>query len=154
MRRRDKEIGDFGEIEDVMRRALVCRVAMCDNGVPYCVPVSFGYCDGRIYIHSAKEGRKMEVLRTNRLVCFELEVDVELIRTGSRPCDWTMGYRSVIGLAEAHFVTDREEKRRALSCIVRHYSGENYDFSEEELESVEVIRLDIIEVSGKRSPRP
>ncbi len=152
MRRRDKEIKEMEEIEDVIRRALVCRIAMCDGGTPYCVPVSFGYCDGRIYIHSAREGRKLEVLRANALVCFEFDVDVELIRKGSRPCDWTMGYRSVIGLAEAHFVTDEEEKRKALNCIIKHYSGKSYDLRDEELEGVEVIRLDVREISGKRSP--
>jgi len=151
MGREDKEM-NAEEIEDVIRRAQVCRIAMCDEGVPYCVPVSFGYCNGRIYIHSAKKGRKLDVLRSNRLVCFELDVDVELLRIGDRPCNWTMRYRSVIGLAEAHFVTDREEKRRALSCIVKHYSGEDYYFSDEELEGVEVIRLDIREIRGKRSP--
>ncbi|MEM3740460.1 MAG: pyridoxamine 5'-phosphate oxidase family protein [Candidatus Korarchaeum sp.] len=152
LRRRDKEITDIREIEEVIRRAKVCRLAMCNGNIPYCVPVSFGYCDGKIYVHSAKEGRKLDLLRANNLVCFELDVDVELLRRGSRPCDWTMRYESVIGIAEAHFVTDKEEKRRGLDCIVRQYFGEGYEFSDEELERVEVIRLDLREVRGKRSP--
>lgn len=151
MRRKDKEITDFEEIEEIIRKAYVCRLAMCDGTIPYCIPVSFCYRDGKIYVHSAREGRKLEVLRVNNIVCFEFDIDVELVRRG-KPCDWTMSYRSVVGLAEAHFVTDKEEKRKALSCIVEHYSGEGYDFSDDELEGVEVIRLDVKEVRGKRSP--
>ncbi|MCS7102725.1 MAG: pyridoxamine 5'-phosphate oxidase family protein [Candidatus Korarchaeum sp.] len=151
MRRKDKEITDIREIEEVIKRAKVCRLAMCDGAIPYCIPMSFGYRDGKIYVHSAREGRKLEVLRTNNVVCFELDIDVELIRRG-KPCNWTMSYKSVVGLAEAHFVTDKEEKREALNCIMEHYSGESYDFSDEELERVEVIRLDVREIRGKRSP--
>lgn len=150
MRRKDKEIKDAGEIEEILRKAQVIRIAMCDNSTPYCVPMSFGYCNGSIYLHSAKKGRKLEILRANNLVCFEADVDVQLIR-GGKPCDWTMSYKSVIGMAEAHFVTDEEEKRKALSCIVKHYSGESYEFSDEELKGVEVIRLDIKEISAKGS---
>lgn len=151
MRRRDKELRDPEEIEDVLRRAQVIRIAICDNGKPYCIPMSFGYCNGFIYLHSAKEGRKLDLLRRNNLVCFEAEVDVEPVEA-EKPCKWTMRYKCVIGIAEAHFVTEKEERRRALSCIFEHYSGRSYEFADEELENVEVIRLEIMEISGKKSP--
>lgn len=151
MRRKDKEVRDLEEMEDILREAQVIRVAMCDDGTPYCVPMIFGYCDGKIYLHSAREGRKLSILKVRNTVCFEADVEVQLIRA-AKPCDWTMKYRSVIGLAEASFITEREEKRRALCCIVRHYSGETCEFSDEELEKVEVIRLDVREMRAKRSP--
>lgn len=149
MRRIDKEMKDG--IEEVLRRAKICRIAMCDGGMPYCVPVIFCYSDGFIYIHSARKGRKIDILRRNNLVCFETEVDINLIRSGS-PCEWTLAYKSVIGVGRASFVEDREEKRKALNCIIKRYSDEDFDVPDEELDKVEVIRIEIEEVSGKRSP--
>jgi nitroimidazol reductase NimA-like FMN-containing flavoprotein (pyridoxamine 5'-phosphate oxidase superfamily) len=149
MRRTDKEMRDG--IEEVLRSAKICRIAMCDRGVPYCVPVIFCYSDGFIYIHSAREGRKIDILRRSSLVCFETEIDISLIRSGS-PCKWTLAYKSVIGVGRASFVEDREEKRKALNCIIKKYSNEDFEISNEELDKVEVIRIEIEEMSGKRSP--
>ncbi|MCC6029366.1 MAG: pyridoxamine 5'-phosphate oxidase family protein [Candidatus Korarchaeum sp.] len=149
MRRTDKEMRDG--IEEVLRRAKICRIAMCDGGVPYCVPVIFCYSDGFIYIHSAREGRKIDILRRSSLVCFETEIDISPIRSGS-PCKWTLAYKSVIGVGRASFVEDREEKRKALNCIIKKYSDEDFEISNEELDKVEVIRIEIEEMSGKRSP--
>ncbi|ACB07142.1 pyridoxamine 5'-phosphate oxidase family protein [Candidatus Korarchaeum cryptofilum] len=149
MRRTDKEMKDG--IEEVLRRAKICRIAMCDGGVPYCVPVIFCYSDGFIYIHSAREGRKIDILRRSSLVCFETEIDISLIRSGN-PCKWTLAYKSVIGIGRASFVEDREEKRKALNCIIKKYSDEDFEISNEELDKVEVIRIEIEEMSGKRSP--
>jgi len=149
MRRIDKEMKDG--IEEVLRRAKICRIAMCDEGVPYCVPVIFCYSDGFIYVHSARKGRKIDILKRNNIVCFETEVDISLIRVGS-PCEWTLAYKSVIGVGKASFVEDREEKRKALNCIIKRYSDEDHEIPDEELDKVEVIRIEIEEMSGKKSP--
>ena len=58
MRRIDREITDFVEIESILNDASVCRIGLVDGSEPYIVPVCFGYSDGRIYIHSAIFGEK------------------------------------------------------------------------------------------------
>ena len=68
MRRKDREISDLGEIESIIQRADICRLAFCDRGKPYVVPLCFGYRRGAIYFHSAREGRKLDMIRNNRLV--------------------------------------------------------------------------------------
>ncbi len=82
MRRKDKEITDKRGIEEILRKALVCRVAMCNGESPYCVPMNFCYMNGSLYLHSAKEGKKLEILRRNNRVCFEVDVDVSPITEG------------------------------------------------------------------------
>ena len=59
MRRKDREITDRAEIEAILNEAMVCRIGLADDGEPYVVPVSFGYEDGSVYIHSAPEGKKI-----------------------------------------------------------------------------------------------
>jgi nitroimidazol reductase NimA-like FMN-containing flavoprotein (pyridoxamine 5'-phosphate oxidase superfamily) len=38
MRRKDREITDRSIIENILERAEICRVAMCDENMPYIVP--------------------------------------------------------------------------------------------------------------------
>ena len=112
MRRADKEIKDRSEIEAVLREAKVCRIAMCRGDEPYVVPVVFGYEEGAIYFHSATEGKKLDMLKANPRVCFEVDVDVEVV-VGKVPCASGVKYRSVIGWGRAEFIEDEEEKAKA-----------------------------------------
>ncbi|MEN6611748.1 MAG: pyridoxamine 5'-phosphate oxidase family protein [Methanoregulaceae archaeon] len=148
MRRREKEIRDTAQVEAVLQAAEVLRVAFCDEGQPYLVPVSFGYEPGRLYFHSACEGRKMDILKKNPRCCFETEIGVEAIRTG-KPCRWGMRYQSVIGEGTAHIVSDPAEKRRGLALIVRHYSGDPAGIPDAALETVAVVRIAIARMTGK-----
>ncbi len=59
MRRKDKEIKDEKEIESVISKCDVCRIALCENNSPYVVPVCFGYRDNCLYFHSASYGKKI-----------------------------------------------------------------------------------------------
>ncbi len=151
MRRKDKEITDAKEIEEILKEALVCRIAMCDGQFPYCIPMNFCYMNGSIYLHSAKEGKELEALRRNNRICFEIDVDVAPITEGD-PCFWSMRYRSVVGRGKAVIVRDQVEKREAITCLVRKvYPSYQYNPTDEELDSVTVIRIDIEEMTGKRS---
>ncbi len=85
VRRRNKKIGNLEEVERIPKGAFICRIAMCEGDRPYCVPMICCYKGGRIYLHSAKEGKKLEVLKANNRVCFEVETGVEVVRKG-KPC--------------------------------------------------------------------
>ena len=96
MRRKDREITDRNEIELIIEKSTVCRLAMADDSGPYIVPLCFGFRNNTLYFHSAAEGKKLGFLRKNPRVCFELDCDTE-VRTGGKACDFSMRYRSVIG---------------------------------------------------------
>ena len=146
MRRKDREISDLGEIESIIQRADICRLAFCDRGKPYVVPLCFGYRRGALYFHSAREGRKLDMIRNNCLVCFEMDIDQELIRSIDR-C--SMRYRSVIGSGLARIVEERDVMAEALDLIMRHYRQEPFIYSEETLESTVIIKVEIEELTGK-----
>src|SRR5512139_3236498 len=80
MRKKEKEITAHGEIESIIGKSLVFRVAFSEKNRPYIVPLCFGYKDHTLYFHCAPEGRKMEILRKNNQVCFEFDVDQELVK--------------------------------------------------------------------------
>jgi nitroimidazol reductase NimA-like FMN-containing flavoprotein (pyridoxamine 5'-phosphate oxidase superfamily) len=150
MRRKDKAIQDRDEIEGIIHSSLVCRLALSDDNRPYVVPLSFGYRDDTLYFHSAAEGRKVEILKKNSTVCFEFDVDHEVVE-GEKACKWSMKYRSVIGFGKASFVDDPEEKRKGLDAILEHYSGDLLEVPEAALENIVVIKVEIESMTGKQS---
>jgi nitroimidazol reductase NimA-like FMN-containing flavoprotein (pyridoxamine 5'-phosphate oxidase superfamily) len=151
MRRKDKEITDMVVIESILQEADVCRLAMVDGQVPYMVPMSFGYQNRILYFHSAPEGRKLNILKKNNLVCFEAESNVKVFR-GENPCNWTMKYFSVIGSGRAEITEDLAEKELALNLIMEKYNGPGeYRYPVEALEKIVIIKVVVDEISGKKS---
>ena len=148
MRRREKEITDIKSIEKIIFKAKVCRLALTQNNTPYIVPVCFGYNSKVIYFHSAKEGEKIDIMRKNNKVCFEFDIDSEIIES-KYPCKWGMKYRSVIGLGKAIIIEDVKEKQKALSIIMQNYTDKTFTFPEGNLNSTFVVKIDIEHISGK-----
>ena len=117
MRKKEKEITEKSDIESVIRQAVVCRLGLSDNNMPYIVPMCFGYMDDTIYLHSSYKGMKANIIRENPNVCFEIDTDVELVEA-ENACDYGMKYKSVIGFGNATFVENADEKEKALSIII------------------------------------
>jgi nitroimidazol reductase NimA-like FMN-containing flavoprotein (pyridoxamine 5'-phosphate oxidase superfamily) len=148
MRRNDREITDRHTIDDIIRRSRVCRLGLCDGGQPYIVPMSFGYDGAALYFHAADGGRKLNILRRNRRVCFEVDILHDVV-TADEPCGWGMKYESVIGFGRAEIVGDGEAREQALGWIMRQYGGPDGPFPEAALKKTLVIKVRIDEVSGK-----
>lgn len=150
MRRSDKEIRDIHAVEAVIKQATICHVGVSDNGQPYVVPVCFGYRDRVLYIHSAPEGRKIDILQNNNRVCVQFEADCETVEAPDA-CRWSMKYRSVIAFGKASFVHDNHEKRQALDLIMAHYSPRAFQYRDGDFEKIVIIRIDIEHMTGKES---
>ena len=150
MRKKEREITDLSEIEGIIHKAKVCRVAFADGNVPYIVPVCFGYEKGALYVHGADAGRKLDVLKKNNKVCFEMDEDVVII-PGERACNFSTKYRSVIGVGKAHILKKDEDKLHGLNVIMQHYSGREFEFTKKELDTVLVWKIEIDSLTGKKA---
>jgi uncharacterized protein len=150
MRRKDKQINEMEQIEAVIREAAVCYLGLWDGTTPYVVPLSFGYEPGRIYFHSADQGRKLDLIRRNPRVGFALAAGVAPA-TGDSPCTWTMRYRSVAGQGHAVIVSDAVEKARAFDLIMAQYGAAAEGYDPQRLAATTVIRVDVDAMTGKRS---
>lgn len=131
MRRKDREVTDLGAIGRIIGDCKVLRLGMVDGRRPYVVPMNFGFDlrDGvlELYCHSALEGRKIEILRRNPEVCFEMDCGHKLVEA-TAACGYGFAYSSVIGEGTVGFIEDPEEKLRALLKIMEHQTGRS-DFS-------------------------
>ena len=150
MRRKDKEINDIGTIEDIIRKAKVCRLALSENGWPYIVPLCFGYQDNMLFFHTGPEGKKIDMLRKNNNVCFEIDIDHELI-TSKEACKWSMKYQSIIGFGRAELIEDIGSKRTALDIIMQHYSDGPFEYPAETIKKTIIIKIHIESMTGKKS---
>lgn len=158
MRRNDREISDRKEIERIIGRCDVCRLGMSDGGSPYVIPMNFGcrFENGgaAFYLHSAAEGRKIELLKRHPEVCIELDCGHQLL-PAETACGYSMAYESVIAFGRAELLSDPDEKRAALTVIMRHYADrESFSFDSRMVDQVAVIKVAVSEISGKRKPVP
>lgn len=151
LRRKEREITNYIILENIIEKATICRLGLCNNNIPYVVPMNYGYNDNCLYFHSAKEGRKIDYIRSNPNVCFEIDIDSSLIK-GSNACDWTMKYTSIIGSGIAELVEDPNEKIQGLQYIMKHYSGmENFEFPDRAVQALTIIKVTIESISGKQN---
>ncbi|MEF9940753.1 MAG: pyridoxamine 5'-phosphate oxidase family protein [Lachnospiraceae bacterium] len=152
MRRKDREVKEKSELLEIINRCKVCRIAMEDSKGLYIVPLNFGYIyeDDRLELvfHSAKEGRKIDILKEHPKVCFEMDCEEQLVRA-EKPCEYSYLYQSIIGNGQVEFVQDSKEKERAMTALMRHQSGQTYVFDEKMLSMVVVFKIIVCELSGK-----
>jgi nitroimidazol reductase NimA-like FMN-containing flavoprotein (pyridoxamine 5'-phosphate oxidase superfamily) len=151
MRRTDKEIINRREINTVLSKATVCRIGLIDRDFPYIVPLNFGYKNNCLYFHSAPIGKKIELITKNNMVCFEVDIDHDIVNTGI-PCNWSSKYVSIIGYGKARFITNTEQKQEALNIIIDHYSlRTSCNFHTKNLREVAIIKIEITQMTGKKS---
>ena len=154
MRRKDRAIGDRESLAAIIEEADACRLAFAAGDTPYIVTMNFGYeWEGRLpvfYFHCAREGRKLEMMRANPRVCFELDAGHGL-KKGPAPCDWGMSYSSLVGYGVLGELGGESERREGLDRVMRHYgwTGEG-EYSPGVLAATKVLRLAVDEMSGKR----
>lgn len=155
MRRTDREITDHAQIVDIVRRCDCCRLGFCTPTGAYIVPMNFGIAeqqDGSVvlYFHSAAEGQKLDYIRQQPHIGFELDGAHELV-TNDVACGFSYRYESVIGEGDVCLVEDAEEKRMGLQAVMEHYSGKSqWDMPEAMVERVAVIRLTVTQWSCKK----
>jgi nitroimidazol reductase NimA-like FMN-containing flavoprotein (pyridoxamine 5'-phosphate oxidase superfamily) len=148
---RARAIIDKKELEEVIGRCQVCHLAMVDpDGKPYVIPLNFGYRDGVVYLHGAKHGKKIDVLRNNPEVCINFTTD-HLLRYQNEQvaCSWSMKYRSVLCYGAAEFITDPEEKTAALHVVMAQYSAGEFKFNAPAIREVCVWKVNISRYDGR-----
>lgn len=153
MRRNDKEIKDKNAIERILNEAQVCRIALCNDNKPYIVPMNFGFKDNYLYLHSACEGRKIDMIKGNNNICFEVDIKNELVKS-DEACNWGMKYYSVIGFGNASLINDNNKKKEALDIIMQKYSEntqKTFEYSPSALDKTVIIKVKITKLTGKKS---
>ena len=152
MRRTDREIKEFNEIIEVIKKCDVCRLALHDEEYPYIVPLNFGMQleNGKVvlYFHGAAEGKKYDLIAKNNKACFEMDCDHQLVTTLEKG-SCTMEYESVIGYGAVEIVPE-EKKYEALCILMEHYHEEEFPFNKDVIPMTTVFKLTVESCTGKK----
>lgn len=153
--KREREITDLNEIIGILDRAKIVHVGMIDGNLPYVVPMNYGYIMENkkliLYLHGAKVGRKLDVIKNNPNVFIEIDTDIVPFE-GVNACQYGVSYSSVMGEGVAEIVEDIEEKKQGLSVLMKTQTNKDFVFSEKMVNVVSVIKITVSDFTAKRRP--
>ena len=157
MTKRERQVTDPGQIRHILDAGKVLYLGMADENMPYVVPMTYGYCmqEGRLtlYMHSAVRGKKLDILRRNPNVFFTLDCD-RVPFAHELPCQYGLSYSSIMGCGKAVIVEDVEEKKKAMSVLMKTQTEKDFVFADRLVSMVAVIRIDVEEYTAKHRPVP
>lgn len=139
------------EVLDIANKCEVCYVAMADEqGMPYLVPMNFGLKDGKIYLHSAQMGRKIDILKKNPHVCINFTTDHQMRwQNEDVACSYSMKYRSIRAYGKVSFIDDDEEKIDVLNVVMQKYTGKDFEYNAPSIREVLCWRVDVDKWEGR-----
>lgn len=145
-----KDIIELDELEAILKKCKICRVGMVDVDTPYVLAMNFGYEDQTLWLHCAKEGKKVDILKHNNKVCIEFDTDHKLFaRHEQVACSWRFAYRSVLIHGNALFIEDYDEKIRGLKIFMKNYSDKEFDFSKPSVDNIHIIKVPVDSITGR-----
>ncbi len=139
------------QIEDIITKCTICYVGMADtDGTPYVIPMNFGYKEGVVYLHSAQEGRSIDILSRNPKICVTFSTDHALVFQHPQvACSYRMRSKSVIGWGKVAYEEDFSKKIEALDIIMHQYIKKDFNYSDPAVKNVKIWKVALEEVTCK-----
>ena len=157
MTRRERQIFDIDKTLEILKKSKVVHIGMVDNDEPYVVPMNYGYTYENekltLWLHGATTGRKLDVIRKNPKVFFEMECDL-IPFEGDVACKYGLSYSSLMGKGIATIIEDSEEKQKALSLLMKTQVDMDFQFNEKLASVVGIIKIEVSEFTAKHRPIP
>ncbi|CAN5330175.1 hypothetical protein BH09BAC6_BH09BAC6_18700 [soil metagenome] len=100
-------LGELSEkqVDELLKRQVTGRIACTEGGLPYIVPVNYVYDGQQIISHSAA-GKKIDMMRKNPRVCFQVDEIKNIVN-----------WQSVVVLVRFEEITERAEKEQAMTAL-------------------------------------
>jgi len=145
-----KKIKEFLDVEHVGRIA-----SIDENGFPQIIPMNFVFLNDAIYMHSHTKGEKLDNIRRNEKVGFEVDRELEFLPSYFEdPKDASLAdtlYISVVVKGTGSIVEDRNEKTLALNGLMKKYQPEGkYDPLKPEMEVIDEVAIIKVEPDSFR----
>lgn len=138
-------------INQIIDKCTTCYVGMCDeNNTPYVLPFNFGYDGTCIYLHSASEGKKIDILKKNNKVSIAFSTDHVLFHRHEQvACSYGMKFRSVVADGKVTFISDYDKKVEVLNIIMLKYTGKEFTYNAPAVNNVAVYVVHIDSITAK-----
>lgn len=129
MRRKKQLLSETETIQILDRCTSGVLAVTGDDNYPYAVPLSYAYKDGRLFFHFARTGHKIDAITKNDKASFCVIDKDEVVQK-----TFTTHFRSVIVFGKIRILTEDNEKRSALECLVAKYSPYYPEAGQKEIE--------------------
>lgn len=143
-----------GFMEQLLGSQEVGRLGLACEDEPYVVALNYAYSDGRILIHCALEGRKLEMIARSPSVCFEVShQEGPAVPHGGNRCD--MPFESVLCFGTARVIDDLEERIEVLNRFQARYDTPEKtreQIGPERAAKCGAIVIDVHRMTGRRHP--
>jgi len=140
-------------VDALLERAKVGRISTLGaDGYPYTVAVHFAVLDGKVYFHGLGQGEKLDNIKNDGRVCFEVDEYIRLMADGvTFPCDADAEYESVVIRGNAVVLEDSDLKKTALMEIIRKYMPHLAELpvSDARIQSAAVVQITPVSITGK-----
>lgn len=158
LRRADKAMSEE-RTRDILLGGFSGRLGTVgSDGWPYVVPLLYVCMDGDVYVHNSRaRGHLRQNVEHDPRVCFEVDEPGEVFAYGRFECDTSVAYRSVIAFGTIRIVSDRDEKARFCSELMRKYGNAEWARPAEfypRLDEITVYHIAIVRITGKETPLP
>lgn len=120
-----------------------------DDDYPYAVPLNYVYREGKLYMHSAKNGHKVDAILRQPKVSFTVVGEERIVSK-----EYTTYFSSVIAFGKARLATDEEYKRAFLSLVDKYAADQPLEKRIKEVEHCRqaiIIAIDIDHITGKQA---
>ncbi len=144
-------ITDPTEIESIINQCDVCFVGMIEeDGSPYVIPFNFGYADREIILHSAPEGKHLNLLALDNRVCVTFSSGHDLVyQHPDVACSYSMLSKSVLCKGVVTFIEELDEKEQKLNQLMKNYTDRPVKYSKPALANVKVWSIKVDEMTSK-----
>jgi nitroimidazol reductase NimA-like FMN-containing flavoprotein (pyridoxamine 5'-phosphate oxidase superfamily) len=149
-------IDDKKEIEEIILVCPICFVGVADKeGIPYVLPMNFGYENGEIFLHSAQEGLMIDIIKQNNNACITFCSGSKIkYQHPDVACSYRMDSKSVICQGKIVFEEDFNEKTKALDIIMQTYSDKKFKYGAPSVQNVKIWRMKIEKITAKAFGQP
>jgi nitroimidazol reductase NimA-like FMN-containing flavoprotein (pyridoxamine 5'-phosphate oxidase superfamily) len=146
------------EIKSILDNSGICRLAFSDDGVPYVIPITYGYTYvGDVltfFFHSSGVGRNIDIIKKNPTACLEIDC-VYRLNPEDNPKRHAVKWESIIGSGTIEFVMDFYEKRMMLGNMMKTFRRYNPYYrptplTDIRVENVTMFKLTLDEFQAKR----
>ncbi|WP_075603306.1 pyridoxamine 5'-phosphate oxidase family protein [Saccharicrinis aurantiacus] len=142
-------------IEEIIKKCDVCFIGVVDGDMPYVLPMNFGYHNNIIYLHSAPEGRIVDILEKNANICITFSTGHELaFQHPEVACSYRMKSQSVVAWGKVQFQEDFDKKVEALNILMKQYSDKEFKYSDPAIKNVKIWEVPIDKVTCKEFGAP
>jgi nitroimidazol reductase NimA-like FMN-containing flavoprotein (pyridoxamine 5'-phosphate oxidase superfamily) len=138
------------EMEAILQEGTIGFLGLSLDGMPYVVPLNYGYINGKIYFHCALTGKKLDYIKGNPEVCFTVGRQTGSINrhTEGDPCH--LDSDSVICYGKARIIVDLEKRKESLDIFNRCFRADAEDISLEAAAKCCAVEIEITKMTGRQ----